>query len=339
MKTKISISKLIKNNPAVLIFILLALAAPFIFTSGYSRRVLVEIYIFSALGCAWNILGGFAKQTNWAASSFFSIGAFTGLILYLNFEISPWIGLFAGMVISGIIAFVIGAPILRIRGVYFSIACISVCEIVLQLWKNWEVSGKANGLSIPSCVGVMNFWNMQFTSNLWFYYITFGWMLIVVAVSSWINRSRLGYYLKAVRDDEDAAISMGLSTHRYKIIAFIVSAALLAGTGTFYAFKLTSVDPMLVASFDVSVKIVLCAIIGGIGTIWGPVLGAFTIVFLFEFASSMLGTFGGGVGYMAYGLLMVLVVIFRPAGLISLASPIEEKILSLVKSKKELEKQ
>jgi branched-chain amino acid transport system permease protein len=325
MKEKHSnVFELIKKHPVALIMLLLAFTVPIYIKDIYLRRMLFEIYIYAALGSAWNILGGFARQISWASGTFFSVGAYTAMVLFIHRQISPWIGLFGGIAISIVLAIIIGVPTLRLRGVYFAIATIACEGTITQIWKNLDLVGRNNGITLPKSSGT-SFADMSFGSDLPFYYISLIWMLVTVVIAIWINRSRLGYYLKSIRDDEDAAIAMGLRTHRIKLITLVISAVLMAITGAFYAFKLRSVNPSMVATHDISVKIAICAIIGGIGTISGPVLGAFAVVALFELVNAYLATLGGGgAGYLVYGLMMMLVVIFRPRGLISLWEPIKK---------------
>ena len=335
MKTKkMSTSSLIVLG----IILLIAFLAPLFINNSYIRGMLFEMFIFAALGSAWNIIGGFARQTSWASGSFFSVGAYAAMILFIQLQISPWIGLFVGIIISIILALIIGVPTLRLRGVYFAIATIACEGTVTQIWKNLEIAGKSNGITLPNTTGINDFSKMIFGSEIPFYYIGLVWLLIVVGICVWVNRSKLGYYLKSIRDDEDAAIAMGLRTHRIKLIALIISSVLMAITGVFFAFKYKTVNPNLVATHDVSVKIAICAIIGGMGTITGPIIGGIAVVGLFELANAYLGTLGGGgAGYLVYGLMMILVVIFRPQGLISFGKPIKNKILSLFGRKKEVD--
>jgi branched-chain amino acid transport system permease protein len=212
--------------------------------------------------------------------------------------------------------------------VFFSIATISFASIVRQLILYLKgFTGGAQGLRFP-LPKVNNFWLLRFKNDpyLPFYYIAMAWMLLSVAVVVIINRSRLGYYLKAIREDEDAAESLGIRAHRMKLYAFIISAMMLAVTGSLYAYWMVDITPVATASHDLSIKIAVVAIVGGMGTVWGPVLGSFIAVLVFQFSNSYLGALGkGGAGYVIYGLAMVLIVLLRPNGLITFWTNYEKR--------------
>lgn len=327
MMKKNQVITFVKQHPIALIFIALCLVYPMFNTSDYVLRVLVEVFFYAALGTAWNILGGFGQQISWASSSFFAVGAYTSMLMFLKLGgVSPWISIFAGMILAAILAIIIGVPCLRLKGDYFAIATIACLAIFRQLLLYFkEFTGGSLGLAFQ-IRNQESFWNLSFLSDGPYYYITFAWTLVTVAVTIFINRAKLGYYLKAIREDDTAAESIGIRVHRMKLIAFIISGMLLAATGTIYAFKVGYIDPFVVASLDISVRIGVTAILGGMGTIWGPVLGAFIAVPLLEVSNYFLGDFGGGgAGYALYGLLIILVVLYKPNGAISLFDKYFEK--------------
>jgi branched-chain amino acid transport system permease protein len=317
-------------------FIVILLLTPLFFgslSSGkYYMRLAFEVFIFAAAGTAWNILGGFGRQTSWASASFFAVGAYTGVLTGLHYGTSPWLSMLLCMPIAGLLAVIIGAPSFKLRGVFFSIATISFANIARQLLIYLkDFSGGAQGIRFP-IAKVNSFWLLRFKSNadVPFYYVAMAWMLLSVAVVIVINRSRLGYYLKAIREDEDAAESLGIRAHRMKLYAFIISSMLLAVSGTFYAYRMGNIDPATVASHDLSIKIAVIAIVGGMGTVWGPVLGSFIAVLVLEFANRYLSMLGsGGAGFAIYGLAMVLIVLLRPNGLITFWTNYESRRAAL----------
>jgi branched-chain amino acid transport system permease protein len=236
------------------------------------------------------------------------------------------------MPIAALLAIIIGAPSFKLRGVFFSIATISFANIARQLLIYFkDFTGGAQGIRFP-IAKVNSFWLLRFKNNadVPFYYVAMAWMLLSVAVVVVINRSRLGYYLKAIREDEDAAESLGIRAHRMKLYAFIISSMLLAVSGTFYAYRMSNIDPATVASHDLSIKIAVIAIVGGMGTVWGPVLGSFIAVLVLEFANRYLSMLGsGGAGFVIYGLAMVLIVLLRPNGLITFWTNFESRRAAL----------
>lgn len=316
-----------KSSPGSIIFSVIFILFPLFCHNVYFQNVAIEVFFFAALGIAWNILGGLAKQISWAAACFFTIGAYAGIMMYLGFHTSPWISMFVGIAAACLFALVIGAPCFRLRGVFFSIATIACTTILRQCLIVFKtVTGGSVGLNF-GIRKTYSLWMLTFKSKTSFYYISLIWMLICVAIFVAVKHARLGYYLRAVREDEDAAQSLGINPQSLKTKAFLISAAMMAVTGTMYVFRLGYVDPNALCSHDVSVKIGLIAILGGMGTNWGPVLGSFIIIPLLELCNYYLQDFaGGGAGYAMYGLLIVLIVLLRPAGLITLYDDIKEKL-------------
>lgn len=317
-------------------FIVLCLLLPLVFRSPYMIRVCTEVFFFAAMGCAWNIIGGFGKQTSWASASFLAVGGYTSMLMYMRLGgISPWLTIFVGMALSVLLAIIIGLPCFRFRGVFFAIATIACVTIVRQLLIYFRgFTGGTLGLALDIRMKD-SFVDMAFLNDEPYYYMTLAWMLLVVLVTVWVERSRLGYYLKAMSEDQDAAESLGIRSHRMKLKAFIISSVILSATGTLYTFKMAYTDPNLIASFDISVRIGITAILGGMGTIWGPVLGAILCIPMLEVSNYYLADLGGGgAGYAMYGLLIVLVVLFRPNGMISLYYDAETRVRAWLAAKK-----
>lgn len=316
---KSAVGKPLKFKLGVAIFAAICLVIPILTKNEYYLRVFCEIFFFAALGSAWNILGGFGRQISWCSASFFSMGAYTTMLLYVNYGITPWLTMWLGMAIAGVLAIIIGLPSFRLRGVFFSIATISFASIIRQLLLYFkDFTGGAQGLKFKIRVAD-NFAGLTFMKEESWFYISFILMLVTVFVTVLINRSKMGYYLKAVREDEDAAESLGIRAHRLKLKAFIISSMMMALIGCFYAFKISYIDPNSVASHDLSVRIGITAILGGMSTVWGPVLGAFVAIPMLELANYYFSSVGGGgAGYVLYGLAMVLVVLLQPNGMITL---------------------
>ena len=328
MSEKVKMGKRIKCNCIAVIFTAVCLLIPLFVKGSYTQRVFTEVFFYAAMGSAWNILGGFGRQTSWASPAFFCIGAYSAILLDRNFGISPWLSIFVGIFLAALLAVLIGSPTLKLRGVFFSIATISCTSIVRQILFNTpDLTGGAQGLTLKMSSG-NNFWKLRFDSEIPFFYIAFTWMMIVVVIVTIFSKSKLGWYLRAIREDEDAAQSLGIRTYQVKLKAFVLSAILLAVTGAFYSFKIGYIDPNSSASHDLAVRIAVTAILGGMGTVWGPVLGAFICVPMLEASNYYLSDFGGGgAGFALYGLAMVLVVLLRPNGVISLFDIVKEKFV------------
>jgi branched-chain amino acid transport system permease protein len=278
--------------------------------------ILVMLYAF--LGTAWNILGGFTGQVSLGNAIFFGIGAYTSTLLLQHASLSPWVGMFAGALAAALISAVIGYPCFRLSGHYFAIATIAVAEIVSIGVTNWDFAGGAVGLFLPlDAEGLAAF---QFgASKVGYYYILAAMLAVAVAISGWLRRSRPGYYFRAIREDQAAARSLGVRATLYKQLAMAISAALTATAGTFYAQYVLFIDPPSVLALSLSVQICLVAVLGGVGTVVGPLIGACVLIPLSEFTRVYLGASGRSLDLVVYGLLIMLIAGLEPAGLVGIA--------------------
>lgn len=281
------------------------LAAPFIFEARYARHVLILILLYVTLGSAWNILGGFAGQLSLGHAAFFGIGAYTAAILASGSGLSPWWGLVLGPVVALPVALAVGWICFRLRGPYFTLATIAVGEVVRLVALNWQqLTGGAVGIVMRPSL-------LSGTNKTAYYYVILAIAIATVAFSYIISRRKLGYYLMAIREDEETAESIGIATTRYKLVALAVSAAITAVAGAFYANYFLFVDPTIVLPIALSVEIVLMAIIGGLGTVAGPVLGAV----LLKLSSEIFRNYFDRANLLIYGALLVIVILFMPGGL------------------------
>ena len=286
--------------------LLFLIGAPFIFATRYSQHVLILVLLYVALGSAWNILGGFAGQLSLGHAAFFGIGAYTAAVIAGKTSLSPWWAMVAGPILVLPIALLVGWICFRLRGPYFTLATIAVGEVMRLIALNWnDLTGGAVGVVIRPSI-------FSGTSKVPYYYIALVIAGVTIALCRGISRRKLGYYLMAIREDEETAESIGIDSTRYKLIALAISASLTAIAGAFYANYFLFVDPTIVLPLALSVEIVLMAIIGGLGTVAGPVLGAVLLklsseVFRNEFAQANL---------LIYGALLVIVILFMPDGLI-----------------------
>jgi branched-chain amino acid transport system permease protein len=296
-------------NKKRLLFISLSiflLAAPFLFETRYSQHVLILVLLYVTLGSAWNILGGMAGQLSLGHAAFFGIGAYSAAILASKSSLSPWLGLALGPVVVLPVALIVGRICFRLRGPYFTLATIAVGEVVRLVALNWrELTGGAVGVVIRPSV-------FSGTNKIPYYYVILAMAVGTVALSQWISRRKLGYFLMAVREDEETAESIGIDTIRYKLIALSLSAAVTAMAGAFYANYFLFVEPTVVLPLALSVEIVLIAIIGGLGTVPGPVLGAV----LLKLSSEVFRNYFEQANLLIYGALLILVILFMPDGLV-----------------------
>ena len=279
--------------------------------NDYYLNIIVMTFLWAALSGAWNLMAGYGGLISLGQSAFFGIGAYTTAVLYTTFGMSPWIGLVAGVVFTTATAVLISWPCFRLRGAFFSLATM-VFPIVMEiLANNWtSVTRGSSGIALPFKPGLENF----IFHSRWAYMVAaFILMMVVYGITRWIHRGRLGLYLVAVRDDQDAAESMGVEPVRIKLIVTMISAALTAVGGFFYAQYILFLDPPSVFSINISVQIALFSLIGGMGTPLGPIVGSLLMTPL----DGVLSTFlGGGPRLLIYGAVLLAVVLVAPQGVV-----------------------
>jgi branched-chain amino acid transport system permease protein len=270
------------------------------------------------LAQAWNLLAGYCGQISLGHAVFFGTGAYTSSVLVKELELTPWAGMAAGALLAVALSQVIGYPVFRLRGHYFAIATIAVGEIVHTLMNNWDWVGGARGLFVP-IKRPDSFVNLQFhEGKQMYYYIALGLLLLALLLTRTIERSRTGFYFRAIREDQDAAASLGVPVARYKLRAMALSAGLTALGGTFYAQYVLFIDPESVFPLSLSILICLVAVVGGVGTLWGPLIGAAILVPLSEGTRVYLGGTGKAIDLLIYGALIVLISIIQPGGIMAL---------------------
>lgn len=286
------------------------------FVSPYVVHILVLIVFFAFLGTAWNLLGGYAGQFSFGHAAFFGIGAYTSTLLLVKGGVSPWVGLWVGGLAAALFGCFAGYLSFRygLRGPYFALVTLAFAEMLRLLAVNWMAVGGPMGLLIPLPGGGDSLARLQFREKLPYYYVA----LVLLAGALWltrrIERSRLGYTLIAIRENEDAAEASGVNTLAAKLWAMGLSAFLTALGGTFYAQYFSFIDPTLVFGAPVSVEILLRPIVGGSGTLIGPLLGSLVLTPLSEVTRSVIRG-RPGVDVMIYGAILVVVVTFLPGGI------------------------
>lgn len=294
------------------------LAYPHVFDEPYQRHVVVMVFIYALMAQGWNLLAGFCGQISLGQAVFFGIGAYSAGFLYAQYGVSPWIGMLVGVVLSVVVALGIGIPTFRLRGHYFAIATLVIGEIGQTLMLNWDLVGGATGVWIP--IDRESPWvSFQFHENkLPNYYIGLAFLAAACFVVAWLDRSKAGLYFRAIRDEPDAARSLGVDITRYKLLAISISAAFTSIAGTQFAQYVLVIDPETVFPLLLSILVVLMTMLGGLGTLWGPIIGAGVLFPLSEATRVWFGGTGGAEDLMIYGVLILLISIFYPGGLIAL---------------------
>jgi branched-chain amino acid transport system permease protein len=290
------------------------LVVPFVVTDSFHLNTLILVLLFGTAAQAWNLLGGYAGQLSFGHSVFFGLGAYTSSVLLSRYGIVPWTGALVGAAIAVAVSLAIGTPTFRLRRHFFALATLALGEIVRITWLNWGYVGAALGLYLP-----LQYRNiaayMMWDGKRPYYFLTLGLFAVAMAITTAVDRSRLAVYLKAINQDEDAARALGLDVQRHKQWAMGASAALSALAGSVYAQYVLYIDPYTVMTARISLLVVVMALIGGRGTVWGPALGAAFIVLLSEYTRSALGHLGSGYDFILFGLLIMLLSLYEPRGL------------------------
>ncbi len=291
-----------------------AALVPLFVKDVYVQNIMVLTLMYAALSQSWNILSGYCGQISLGHALYFGLGAYATALLFTKFGVLPWFGMLSGGLISALIAMALGYPCFRLRGHYFVIATIVIAEIALLLFQNWNWAGAALGIDIP--VRRDSWLTFQFTrSKLPYFYFALVLAAIAWFVTWWLEDSKWGYWWRAVKDNP-----LGVVVFNSKMGAAAVSAFLTAVGGGFYAQFVSYIDPESVMGFQFSLLMALPAVLGGIGTLWGPMLGAVILIPLTELTRSFIGGSGRGVDLIVYGTLIVLISLAQPQGLIELFS-------------------
>lgn len=296
------------------LLLVVALALPWLVTDATHQNLAILIVMAAQLGVAWNILGGYAGQISLGQVAFYGLGAYTSTLLLVQWGINPWFGILAGGLVAALVSLLVGWSCFRLKGHYFAMATIAVAEIIQIVFTNWEFAGSAVGLTLP--MDRTGWSTLVFSSKLPYYYLTLALLLLTLLANYLIERSYLGYYFRAIKDEPDAARSLGINLARYKQIAFSISCFFTALGGSLYAQKELYIDPASVLGTGLSIKMALVAILGGVGTLFGPLVGAGVLTVIEEGTRMVFGGSGRGTDLVIYALLIVLIAVYYPAGIL-----------------------
>jgi branched-chain amino acid transport system permease protein len=309
----------VKAYGAAIAFFAAAGLAPLVVDDAFLLDSLVLILVWGAAAGAWNIAGGYAGQISLGHSAFFGLGAYAAALCGARWNISPWFGVLIGAGLAAGTGTIIGFLANRLRGPYFVIATIAVSQVLLLGAARWRgFTAGSEGIPVPFHPG---FWTLGIADKRVWVWIVLALALAVYLVQVYLERSRRGFQLAAVREDEDAALSLGVAARRLKVVAIAVSAAFTAVCGAFWAQYVGFVDPVYVFSIDLSVRFSLAAVIGGLGTALGPFLGAVLVTTVETWLRAEFGGLGShliGLYLILYGSALILMVRYAPQGLMGL---------------------
>ncbi len=289
---------------------------PSMVSDPFTQHVLLMTLIWGLCGQAWNFLGGYAGQLAFGNAAYFGIGAYTTAALRVMWGVSPWIGLLGGAMLACVFALLIGIPLFRLEGKYYVIATIAAAQIVWIGTTNWEWLGGARGMFMPlTNPGLLN---LYYDAKIPYIRLASIVLVVTIALTYYMSRNKLGYYFRAIAQDPQASAAAGIDIRRCKLTAAAMCAALTAIAGGLYACYVLYIDPDSVLHHRISLLICLIPILGGSGTVIGPLIGAFLLVPLSELTRVYLSGGGAALDLVVYGALIVAVALFEPRGIMGM---------------------
>ncbi|RLG63580.1 hypothetical protein DRO02_06300 [archaeon] len=291
---------------------------PLLVRNPFLINTLMLSFLFGFAALAWNLMAGYTGLLSFGHAVFFGIGAYTTMILLLWWRITPWIGMLAAGVTAGLVGFVIGIPFTRLRSHWFALGTLALGEVVQIIFINWRAVGGARGLEtpiMPQCL----YW-LNFVDPTVHYYVIMGLLGVELFILYLIVNGRIGYYLQAIREDETAAMALGINPFKYKLISITISAFLTGIAGGFYTARFGYVDPFSVfGMMYISINISIIGILGGIYSLIGPLIGALVFVPAAEYTRAYIGSHFGarfyGIHLVAFGIILLAVCFIVPDGI------------------------
>ena len=295
--------------------LVIAVAFPFVFKTPFAVNFGVLALFYAFIGQSWNIAGGFAGQLSFGHVAFFGVGAYASTIMQMRFGWSPWLGLPVGAAAGAAIGGVIALLSFRagLKGSYFALITLAFAEVLRIIANSVEITGGGLGMLIPMKQTLANF---QFSERVGFYFVILPLTVGSVALAVWLKNSRFGARLAAIRENEDAALALGINVFAEKVKIMMLSGAIGGMGGCFFAQYFLYIDPSIIFGVDKSVEMLLVSMIGGAGTVYGPLIGAVLLAGLSEYTRAV--TTIQGLSLVLYGTLLVIIIAFLPNGLIDL---------------------
>lgn len=290
------------------------------------HNIIIYILIYAMAGEGWNLISGFTGQTSFGHAAYFGIGAYTVGVLGNTFNVTPWIGMLVGALIATAVAFLINFKLFKLKGHYFAIATLAVCEILRTAFSVWPFVGAGDGIKITFRQTDKIYWlALDVTNRLPFLFITLAAFVIIFIACRMMENSKMGFYWKAIRESHEVAESIGVSPQKYKVLAMMISAFITAIGGAFYMQFFKYIDSS-VFSLNVSMIFVLVTVLGGIGHVYGPIIGSIIYYGLELIMRQQMGGGTSGINLIIFGILLVAVVCFQPKGIVGIFDDIWNKL-------------
>ena len=320
------------NNSVLWAIAFLSILVPFFLPNRYFQDIAVLTFLWAGLSSSWNFYSGYCGRLSIGHAAFLGIGAYSSTILYVNYGISPWIGMIIGGFFSALAALVIGGTTLRLKGTFFVLSTVAFAEILKTIAiVSKDLTAGSLGMMIPYDPG---FTNMIFQGKIPFAIITWAYMMIVIILCVRLEKSKLGYSLIAVGENQEAAENLGVNSTRVMLMSYVVSAVLTSVGGTLFAQYIMFIEPMSLMSVGYSVNFILYAIAGGMGTAFGPMVGAFILVPVTNLLRGYLSFISGLHGFIL-GMLLIIILLFRPDGILPQLKGYVRKVMNRNKNNEE----
>jgi branched-chain amino acid transport system permease protein len=301
---------------------------PLIPHSSFAMATMIQFLMFSLYGMGWNTIGGYGGQVDLGKAQYLGIGAFTTAVMLIRWDIPFWVSMPIGVGLAVTWSFIIGYPLFRLTGHYFAIATIATSLVLKDIFEVWDFVGAARGLMIsPIKYSPPDFLRLIFKEDIYYYYIILGFFFLGILYVNWFRKSRLGFQLRAIKDNEDVAQSLGINVHWAKIKTYAIATAFVSLVGSFHACYIKNIEPEDTMSLDLSILIALMAMLGGAGSLWGPIIGAGVLIPLKSYLKEWLGAKAGLVGMdlILYSLIIMVVSAAEPRGIWGIVEKIRRR--------------
>lgn len=306
----------LSDRVCFVLFIALILVFPLVVTQAYARAVVIKFLLFALFALGWNLIGGYGGQVDLGQAKNVGFGAYATALMIVWWNTPFWFTVPVGMIIAATESFVIAYAMFRLKGHYFAIATLCVALVWKELFIFWDWTGGARGVELP-ITHAADFVHMQFPSPVYYHYFIFFLFISQLLFMNWFRKSKLGYELQAVRDNEDAAASLGINVTWTKVKAYTIAGGLGGVGGSFMAVYYLYIDPDMVMPLDLSILIAMTVLVGGAGSLWGPIIGAAILIPLDMYLGAWLALVGGryGIDFMMYAFIIMIIAAREPKGI------------------------
>ena len=286
--------------------------------SAFAMATMIQFLMFSLYGMGWNTIGGYGGQVDLGKAQYVGIGAYTTAVMLIRWDIPFWVSMPIGMCFAVIWSFIIGYPLFRLKGHYFAIATIATSLVLKDIFEVWDFVGAARGLEISPIKYIPpDFLRLIFKQDVYYYYVILGFFFLGILYVNWFRRSRFGFQLRSIKDNEDVAQSLGINVHWAKVKTYAIATAFVSLVGSFHACYIKNIEPEDTMNLDLSILIALMAMLGGAGSLWGPIIGAGILIPCKSYLKEWLGAQAGlvGIDLIIYAVIIMVISAFEPRGI------------------------